>query len=72
MAARTAPTDACRSLSSCMCAIDLASKCPTIRLARCGRVTEEQELQPQTGSLNEPPLNRPVAKNKSTYHDSVL
>lgn len=55
-----------------MYAIDLASKCETIRLPHCGRVTEEQELQPETGSLNEPPLNGLVAKNKSTYHDSVL
>lgn len=44
----------------------------TIRLPRCGRVTEEQELQPQPGSLKETPLNRLVPKNKSTYHDSVL
>lgn len=72
MGARTALTNACRSLSSWMYAIDLASKCQTIRLPRCGRVSEEQELQPETGSLNEPPLNRPAAKNKSTYHDSVL
>lgn len=72
MGTRTAPTNACGSLSSWMYAIDLASKRWTIRLPQCGRVAEEQELQPEIGSLNEPSLNRPVAKKKSTCYDSVL